>query len=261
MDVPDEVIERFLATGRLARSWPDWEGTPAARRKAAETRVRHILGRIVRWRAQKAPIDVGTPPPNAEAVVRERARPMVEGLFSAVEAPAVLECLPACVVVLTPASYPELIRSLPPRTAWDLANLLLDAMGAPPLSDDTPELDGMSHDTSGYVLPSAFAPAEASDVLVHEIAHLLHSLPRKRAGVAPPDAPLLSVKPTQRETFAWACEAWSLLSRRPDPVNAVERWCTGEPPADVRVNREQLTTALRSAAAGAGWAAIRSLTD
>ncbi len=261
MFVPDELIERFLATGRLPRAWPDWEGEPAARRQAAEAAVREVLGRIVRWRARKAPLSVGAAPADPGAIVVARARPMVEGLFPAAEAPSVLAYLPTCVRVVTPEAYPELIAALSPSAAWDLANLLLDAMGAPPLADDTPELEGLSHACLGYVLPAAFLPEADTDVLVHEIAHLLHSVPRGKVGLRPAQKPLLHVPTASHELFAYACEAWSRLCTEADPRAAVALRRVGPPPVDARVDRAELDRVLTEAAEGASWAAIRRLAD
>ncbi len=258
MAVPDEVIERFLGTGRLPRAWADWSGTPAERRREGEAAAREVLGRIVRWRAKSAPLSVGEAPTDVAGRVRERAEPMVRGLLGA-EAPVVLECLSGCVRVVTPASFRELAADLSPRTAWDLANLLLDAMGAPTLADDIPELEGISHAAVGYVLPAAFTPGPRTDVLVHEVAHLLHAVPRARAGLSPGREPLFRVDLRHRETFAWACELWTCFSREPDPAAAAVRSAADADPVDVRVDRALLSRCLCDAAAGAGWAAIAGL--
>lgn len=259
MVVPDEVIERFLTTGRLPRSWPDWDGPPAVRRREAEAAARDVLARIVRWRARRAPLAIGDGPADPAPVVVARARPMVEGLFPPEEAAAVLACLPRCVRVVTPARFAELVADLSPRTGWDLANLLLDAMGAPPLADDSPALEGISHAAAGYVLPAAFTPGDTSDVLVHELAHVLHSVPRARAGLSPGGAPLLVVAPARRETFAWACEVWSRLQLAPDPARAVAGYCESSAAADPRVDRILLQHVLTRAAEGDGWASVRTL--
>ncbi len=242
----DELIEGFLATGRLGR---------VKDRPAAERLARSILCRIVAWRARRAPLRLGVAPQDLDARVVALCRPMVEGLLGP-EAAVVLPRLPACVRVVTPATYPALVEDVPLETAWDLANLLLDGMGAPTLSDDAPTLDGLSHATIGYVLPEAF---RAGDVLVHELAHVLHSVPRRRFDLAPADAPVLRVPPARRETFAWACEWWARCERAADPVGAAAIACAGPAPEDARVDAELLARTLRAAASGAGWSAVRGL--
>lgn len=260
MTPPDDVIETFLATGELEPGYPGWPGKPAERRRAAEAAVREVLGRIVRWRAKHAPLSIGELPADPAGITRDRAGPMVRGLLGA-DAAAVLDWLPSSVRVLTPSTYPTLIATLPPRTAWDLANVLLDAIGAPPLADDTPELEGLAGAGCCHVLPDAFrAPGPLDDVLVHELAHVLHDARRGALGLTPPDAPVLHVYPHHHETFAWACELWTAISRDPATTPArLADWEAGPPPEDARVDLARLRTTLRTAAAGAGWAAIRPL--
>ncbi len=257
----DEVLERFLATGEFPPGLPGFTGPPAQRRQAAERAVREVLVRIVGWRTSRCPIQLPAPPENAEAVVRERVEPMVRGLLPAADAMMVLRKLPACVAVVTPQTYPALIRGVPARTAWDLANLLLDAVGAPPLADDTPELDGLCEGSKSFVLPTAFLPqAGTDDILVHEFAHLLHSARRGDVGLGPAADPILRIAERDRETFAWACEIWSALER--DPLTARERldvWLAGPTPDDARIDQPRLRAIVERAVGGAGWAALREL--
>jgi hypothetical protein len=257
----DEVLERFLATGELPVGLPGFTGPPVQRRIAAEKAVREVLVRVVSWRCSRAPIPLPDPPGDVEDVVRARVAPMLEGLLPRAEAALALRKLPGFVRVVTPGNFAALIRNVPPRTAWDLANVLLDACGAPPLADDTPELDGLCHAGICFVLPTAFAaPAGTDDVLVHELSHLLHSARRGDLGLGPANDPLLHVAPTDRETFAWACEIWSTLER--DPATRGERlraWIEGPRPDDARIDQARLRAVLEAAAAGAGWAAVRGL--
>lgn len=249
---PDEAVERFLATGSLPRGHEGWPGaTPAERRAAAEADARALLGRIVRWRASHAPLDVGAPPTDTAVIVRDRAGPMVRGLFPADEAQAILADLPAHVRVVTPATFPSIAAELSPGAAWDVANLLLDALGAPPLSDDSPELDGLERGAVGCVLPEALhPPCSTRDVLVHELAHVLHDARRGTFGLRPARAPLLRVPPERRETFAWTCELWSTLERAP------ALYADWAPPNDSRVDVPVLRRLVAAALAGAGWSAI-----
>jgi hypothetical protein len=257
----DEVLERFLATGEFPPGLPGFTGPPAQRRQAAERAVREVLVRIVSWRCSRSPIQLPAPPADAEAQVRDRVEPMVRGLLPAGEVALVLRKLPAFVRVVTPTSFPALIKGVPARTAWDLANLLLDAVGAPPLADDTPELDGLCHASASFVLPTAFLPQEGTDdVLVHELSHLLHSARRGDVGLGPAGEPILKIAPNDRETFAWACEIWSALERDPATRRAgLDTWLAGPTPDDARIDQPRLRRILERAEGGEGWNALREL--
>ena len=237
------------------------EGWTVARRRAAEAAARSILVRIVGWRVRGAPLGLGASPGDVAGIVRARAGSMITGLFEPDEAAVLLTCLPAGVRVITPASFATLADEVPLTRAWDLANLLLDALGAPPLADDTPELEGLSYAGRSFVLPSALRPpGPLDDVLVHELAHALHDTPRATFGLGPRRAPLLRVAPRERETFAWACELYAAVSRGPeDPATLLGRWEAGPGPEDARVDQPALRRALRSAVEGSGWAAMAAI--
>ena len=254
-----DVVERYLTTGSYDPLFREWEG-PDRRKRGTET-LRQILQRVVAHRAQHAPIPARRAPPHSADLVRERVRPLVTGLFPA-EAPVLLDTLPGRVAVLTLGGFPDAVAAVPLSTAWDLANLLLDDLGVPPLSDDTPELDGLCAAGRAWVLPRAFAPPTATtDVIVHEVTHLLHLLRRGDVGLEPARAPVLSVPPRRRETFAYACELWCCLTRDGSddlPARlAALRSETGF--ADARVDRATLEMLLQTCAATPpeGWGVLR----
>jgi hypothetical protein len=137
---------------------------------------------------------------------------------------------------------------------WCLCNILLEDMGAPPLSDDAPQLDGLCSGGRIWVPPGAFSPpSQRVDVLVHEVAHLLHS-PASAGSVLSQDGPLVDVPGDQHETFAYACELWACLRDRESA--AVDRVARETAMTDPRVDRVRLARALRAAAQG-GWSALR----
>jgi len=251
-------VEGFLLTGRLPATLPG-SGTSAARRRAAEAGARSLLVRIVGWRTRRAPLRLGPVPEDVPGIVRARAGGMLTGLFPAEEAAILWARLPEGVRVVTPLTFEALVAEIPPSRAWDLANLLLDALGAPPLADDTPELEGLSHGGRSYVLPAALRPpGPLEDVLVHELAHALHDTPRSAVGLEPARRPILAVPPRARETFAWACELYAAISRE-DPEGALATWEAGPGPDDARVDVRALRSTLRAAVGGAGWTAVRAL--
>jgi hypothetical protein len=73
-----------------------------------------------------------------------------------------------------------------------LANLYLGGLGAELLAEDASGLVGLSEETTCHLSAASFdAPARFEDFVVHEAAHTFHNC--------------------KRETFAYACEAYSRL--------------------------------------------------
>jgi hypothetical protein len=256
-----ESVERFLATGEHDPKFLAWEGGLARRRRDGSAELAEILRRVVRWRSRDAPLGAPSAPRDAEAEVRARVGPMIAGLFEEKQAALLSRALPHRVEVVTVDRFQNGLRELPLDTQWILANMLLDELGAPPVSDAAPQLDGFCHGGRAWVLPRAFdVSEEPTDILVHEVAHLLHDLqwcdvtPRSKA------APLLSIAPRVRET--WAYSAWA---RRDAPVagSMPERiaWALDRRGlVDARVDRGRLRALLAVAAAAPaqGWATLRT---
>jgi hypothetical protein len=262
-----DAVERFLATGEHDPHFSDWEGDVVERRRAGTSVLREVLTKITRWRAQRAPIRSVTVPADAEARIRARIEPMLRGLFGA-ETEPLLDRLPTRVVVVTPATFAALPPEVPLRTAWDLANVMLDDMGAPPLSDDTPALDGLCAAGRAWVLPRALvSDAPFPDIVTHEVAHLLHTLSRADLGLDGPAGPILAIPPRRRETFAYACEVWAGATRAGGSRAVVARnvadWRASSEAVDVRVDRAELDPLLDAALADPlrGWATLRAWVD
>ncbi|MDP2305152.1 MAG: hypothetical protein Q8P18_03915 [Pseudomonadota bacterium] len=251
-----EAIEHFITTGEHDPHFANWEGNVVERRRRGSADLRDVLTRIVGYRSARGP--GRRVPDDVAGQVRRRVAPMVEGLLSGAEAAAFAAALGGRVHVVTPTTFGTVIEALPPRVGWDIANLLLDDLGAPPLSDDTPELDGMCSNGQAWLLPRAFTEARPySDVVVHEVAHLLHTVRSAELGLTGA-RPLLAVPPRRRETFAYACEVWACVTRVP-----AERWGAEldafrdtATPADARVDRDALDRVLGAALGGGGWAVI-----
>jgi len=140
---------------------------------------------------------------------------MVRGLFPRVEQDIVLAALEKCVVFLTSANIePLLLGQGFDSSAWTLANLYLGSLGAELLGEDAPRLVGLSEETTCYVSPEYFAEDDPfADFIVHEAAHIFHNC--KRGTVGLPETRrrefLLDIDFGMRETFAYACEAYSRL--------------------------------------------------
>lgn len=204
-----EAVERFLNTGEHDSHFSAFEGDIMARRKAGTATLRETLRKVVAWRAKRAPLHAAAIPDDAERRVEKRLDSLVSGLFPGPEGARVLAGLARRVVVVTPRTFGPLIEGVSLEAAWDLANLLLDELGAPPLSDDTPTLEGLCAGGRAWVLPRALDEgATYPEVVVHEGAHLLHTLTREELGLEG-SGHLLRVPPRRRETFAYACEVWA----------------------------------------------------
>jgi len=258
-----DAVERFLGTGEYDPRFPDWEGDAVARRSAGAAALRDVLVRVVRWRAERAPLRSPAVPRDAEARVRARIAPLLHGLFDAPLADRLVDRLPNRVVLLNPATFAARVPSLPLRTAWDLANLLLDDLGAPPLGDDAPELDGVCVEGHAWVSPRELGTEEPfPDTLVHEAAHLLHTVGPADLSLDGPPGPFLAIPPRRRETFAYACEVWTgALRAGTEGIGArVAAWRRSSEAGDARIERAELDLLLDAAAAHPerGWATLRA---
>lgn len=258
-----ETIEQFLATGEHGDAFDGWEGDADARAGQGRRTLARILRRIVAWRAPHAPLAVGAAPADVAARTEARIAPMLTGLFGPARAARLSPALARRVEVVDPARFDGGCRDLPLHAQWALANMLLDAMGAPPLSDTAPQLDGFCVQGRAWVLPRALTAEDPRvDVIVHEVAHLLHELtPAELLPGTGADAerPLVRVPLTQRETWAYGCEIWAWSSRGapagPTLAARVRQAASGRAHDDARVDAPRLRRVLEEAVANpdAGW--------
>jgi hypothetical protein len=98
---------------------------------------------------------------------------------------------------------------------------------------------------------------------VHEAAHVFHNCKRLTAGL--PERPrqewMLEIDFHKRETFAYACEAWSrvagLTPKRAERLSLVDEYARTFTPDDDRVDLDELVDIIREAArAQNGWKRI-----
>jgi hypothetical protein len=259
-------IKRFLRTGEydpLARVWPGSNflemtrnGDVALRQALiAEIHNRTPSGKVP---AQLADMDVVT-------LTRAKVAPMVQGLFSAAEQDAVLDMLGASVVFLTPGSIDGVIAQTPCLdTAWKLANLYLAGYDAPLLADDAPSLVGLSEGTTCYVSMAYFTECgRFDDFVVHEAAHVFHNCKRATLGLRGTRRRewLLDIAFAKRETFAYACEAYSRIQALGDNPRLRNRLLAeheaGWRPMDERVDGDEYVDILSEAvSARNGWKRI-----
>ena len=243
-----EFIDAYLATGEVDPDWAPWGGDAVA---GAASLVR-VLDRIVAYRAGGAPLARRKPPASPHKALLKRVNALIDGLLAPDEAAALRAALPERVRVVTVANLTTHLSALPVDDAWALTNIVLEDMGAPPLSDGAPQLDGLCTAGQIWIPPGAFTrPTERIDVLVHEVAHLIHSLDRSALGL-PGEGALIAVPDDQHETFAYACELWVCQLRvgaTPAQLQTLARDVGLE---DSRVDSARLSEAL-VAASQQGW--------
>ncbi|WP_426747459.1 hypothetical protein VZQ01_08285 [Myxococcus faecalis] len=196
------------------------------------------------------------------ALTRRKVAPMVRGLFPALEQGAVISLLEKSVVFLTSTNISHVLRqSSWLSTAWDLANLYLLSVGAELLGEEAPLLLGLSEGTTCYVSLSYFDETSPfADYLVHEAAHVFHNCKRRTAGL--PETRrrewLLDIDYRKRETFAYACEAYSRIletgGSRQARMALADDYVASAAPCDERVSVSEVLEFVREAAAARnGW--------
>ncbi len=188
---------------------------------------------------------------------------MVDGLFAARERQAVLGLLERSVVFLTPESVERVISETCLSTAWDLANIYLGSLDLPPLGGDRPSIVGLSEETRCYVSASYFSERDPfADFVVHEAAHVFHNCKREYVGLpfTRNREWLLPIAFRRRETFAYACEAYSRIvegSKGPEPRRGRFRsFAEDHVPRAAGDPRELVDILTEAIAARNGWERI-----
>jgi hypothetical protein len=259
-------VERYLATGKSDLLLSAWEGDVFERgKRGKEDLIDALLAEVQHRAGGRKPRGV---PEDLELqwFTRAKVEPMVRGLFPAAEREAVLRLLERSIVFVTSDSLETVVRSFSfLSSAWDVANLYLESVGAELLSDEAPRIVGLSEETRCFVSTDYFQPDgdRFADFILHETAHILHNCKRHTAGL--PERRrrewLLDIDFHKRETFAYACEAYCRileLGRRPaDRRVLLRELLDGALPNDERVNEDEYRAAVSEAvAARNGWKAI-----
>ncbi len=220
-DVASE-IQRYLRTGESDPYRAAWSGATFidCERKAYDDLLGALVAEVQRrsrgQRTAKVLRDL-----DPVALTRRKTEPLVKGLFPRAEQDAVLSLVERSVVFLTPDNIASALRNHSwLGTAWDLANLYLGSIGAELLGEDAPNIVGLSEETTCYVSPAYFENDDPfADFVVHEVAHIFHNCKRQTAGLRATRHRefLLNIEYieyTQRETFAYACEAYARIVER-----------------------------------------------
>ena len=139
------IVRRYLRTGHHDHQALDWGGLSLQPRVIAKDDLRDALLDAVRQRAAAVSIPSVSVPGDVYGFARAKVEPMVRGLFPAGEQATVLDVLARSVVFVTPESVEDLLRRQGwPHTAWALANLYLDSIGAELLGPRAPSTPASS---------------------------------------------------------------------------------------------------------------------
>jgi hypothetical protein len=260
-------VDRFLASGHYDNAFEAWPGdTFVERAMCGSAALRNALISEVLDRTGHAAVPEFLENTDLTMFARAKLAPMVQGLFPHRERMIVLDRLERSVIFLTPATIANTLEKTPwLKTAWDLANLYLASVDAKRLSDDAPDIVGLSEETSCYVSVEYFdANNRFDDYVVHEAAHIFHNCKRETLGlnVIRHREWLLEIDFAKRETFAYACEAYSRIlelgETRSTRNRLLSELADGPMPPDERVQGAEYVDILReTVGARNGWKYIR----
>ncbi len=212
-------IERYLRTGDTDPNHLAWSGATfleTARRAhedLIDALVEAVQGRSGDPRTLQALAEI-----DPVALTRRKTEPMVKGLFPRAEQEAVLALVERSLVFVTSQNIEAVLRGCPwMRNAWDIANLYLGSIGAELLGPDAPVIVGLNLEATCYVSPAYLEDDDPfGDFVVHEVAHIFHNCKRRAAGLRETRRRefLLDIDYSQREAFAYACEAYARIVER-----------------------------------------------
>lgn len=264
MPSPQSDIRHYLHTGEhdlLFASWPGNSLLDRAERGDAD--LRRALVRVVKARTARVTVSVpeALADLNCEAFAGKKLASMVRGLFPLAERQVLLDMLARSLVFLSPNTIETVLNKEDPQTAWDLANMYLLSCGAKLLADDAPRAVGMGVGTTCFVSMDYFRTNHRfADFVVHEAAHVFHNCKRRTLGL--PETRrrewLLEIDFGKRETFAYACEAYSRILELGDSTHARRKLYqeleSGPQLGNARAHAPDYLEALRAAvAARNGW--------
>lgn len=257
-------VECFLSSGNhddiLFKIWPG--DSVVGRAINGDAALRSALISAVRERAEQAAVSAYQEYSGLDINSREKFAPMARGLFPQSEQLVILDMLERSVVFLTPATINTVLEKTTwLKTAWNLANIYLASLDAKPLSESAPDIVGLSEETTCYVSMKYFGNSNPlEDYVVHEAAHIFHNCKRETIGLPATRRRewLLEIDYAKRETFAYACEAYSRILELGETRAARSRLLSelaeGSMPPDERVEGAEYVDILREAvAARNGW--------
>lgn len=263
-----EAVDHYLQTGEHDPNNWNWPGQNFM--EVAINADRTMREALISAVLERAPTHAQAPTPhisNLAGLTLAKVAPMVNGLFPLTERPAILKTLAGSVIFLTPENIESTLRSSTwLGTTWSLTNMYLLQRGAEPLSPQAPAIVGLSEGTTCYLSLDYFDDQEQhpfSDYLVHEAAHIFHNCKRSTVGLTETRSRefLLNINYAKRETFAYACEAYSrILVLADSPAScraALLEHSQRSLPADAGVDQQEYLDILAQAmGARNGWKRI-----
>jgi hypothetical protein len=261
----EEAIRAYLETGKTDACYPAWGGSVFRGSQEGAKEVREALVAAVKQKSAEAAARMVAAPMMRSEVLRDKLRPMINGLFSKNEREIVLEAIANDVVILTSDNVDQiLLAESCSSTAWHLANLYLASIGSKPLHEDASCALGMNVGTTSYVSMKYFTQTNRfADYIMHEAAHAFHNCKRTLLGLRETRSRefLLNIDFCERETFAYACEVYSRvlqLGKTPAARIALAQEAIVDfVPPDEKVDIAKFHAALNAASkARNGWKKI-----
>jgi len=259
------AIDHFLSSGEYDNTFEVWTGGAFMdRAKSGSAALRGALISEVFSLTERVPLPEWH---EANLGINARAKfsPMVRGFFPQAEQTIILDMLENSVVFLTPTTIISILENTRwLHTAWDLANIYLESLEAKLLGDTASKLLGLSEETTCFVSMKYFGNNDPfDDYVIHEAAHIFHNCKRGLIGLAssPRCEWLLDIDYAKRETFAYACEAYSRILElgedRSVRIELLSEIAKAPMPPDDRVQGDEYVDILREAvAARNGWKRI-----
>jgi hypothetical protein len=262
----EREVARYLATGEsdpLARAFP---GDHALERMVGYERhlrtklIAEVRRRELGRRQAKAPADFKSP-----SWTRGKLEPMINGLFPAAERQVVLHAAERSIVFLTCEAAHQIIREVPYlESAWTIANVYLNSLGASMLGTRAMQIVGLSLERKCYVSTEYFTEKDPfADYITHEVAHIFHNCKRETLGLPHTLSKewLLDIAYAKRETFAYACETYGRIVEQAQATagrrTLLAQYARSPKPSDERVDSAELLGILTEAVeARNGWKRI-----
>lgn len=264
MAISESEIARYLITGDsdLTGSGSGQSWAEALRSYDDELREA-LLAEVERRESGRCDAVL---PPGIELTqfARNKAAPMIRGLFPKAEQETVLRVAEKSVVFLTRDAAHRLIGEISFRSsAWMVANIYLGSLGLPGLDGAVPPL-GCNEHTTCYVSLEYFRQADRfADYVVHEVAHMFHNCKRETLVLRSTrrEEWLLDIAYPMREMFAYACEVYSRILElgrtTKDRRQLLDEYGQQLSPGDYGLNRDEFLNILHEAVvARNGWKRI-----
>jgi hypothetical protein len=262
----EREVARYLATGEsdpLACAFP---GDHALERIIGYERhlraelIAEVRRREHGHRQAQVPADFNSP-----SWTRGKVEPMINGLFPASERQVVLQAAERSIVFLTCEAAHQIIREVPYlESAWTIANVYLNSLGAPRLGNEAIQIVGLSLERKCYVSTEYFAEKDPfADYITHEVAHIFHNCKRETLGLPHTLSKvwLLDIAYAKRETFAYACETYGRIVEQAQGTAGrralLAQYARNPKPSDETVDSAELLNILTEAVeARNGWKRI-----